>query len=797
MSDFSMKEIVLKLLGILLSAVLVSFVNPGFQLNAQTSTPVGITVGQPPYGFNVIPSSTRRLFATVTNGVTNQVTWTIKAGSAKLSSSSGPWVDVVAPTTGSSCAYSGTSANYTVTSGTTFTIEATAVDDVTKKADVVFNVCNPGVQVAVIPFYRTLYADQAADIQSMILGSVDQNVHWTISSQPLGGDGKLGDTTSRDTVFSATVAGRYTLTATSEADPHQTASAIMFVTGNKMPYQVTKNLTEPVDCTVDPAMVGHVYEVGPSQTYKTLASVPFPTIAPGSTVRLHNEDTTGANPTQYHEYVQLSQAATATQPFRMCGVPDAAGNEPIIDGANATGRSDTSIYAAGYGLVTLHNPNSWAYWPTYNSAAYITVEGIHFRNAKPGFNYTAPNGTASQWGSFAACLRINQGRHTVFVGNDIENCGNGQFEAWNGNGGWGASDLYVLTEGNHFHMNGAIGSYLSHQLYLQSWGEVVQFNRIDNYQPGAYGSNLKTRGIQTVIRYNYLGDGAARELDLVDVQDAPMFMSYDGYLTGGSSSYHALYPQDNYPADLIAAEQEAWNSHFVYGNIYQNSTAAVPIHFSYDHDGGELGRKGNLYWYNNTFYETLCANCSGQQWSLFDTTAGGGSYLPQTEFQTVQMYNNIVWMDDPTRPVFDWNNYTTFIGIAGKNLVPTNWGSNNQAGGSGTGWVTTPNSYAYQNATNLASHVTGFNSTNLMTTSTIPFNATTWALNNDIPGDTVVPSAVCEMPTRFAYVPSLSYAVSRLKSPNIGATDTSQEMAAAMTTIVGPSRYNTRYSNCQ
>ena len=99
-------------------------------------------------------------------------------------------------------------------------------------------------------------------------------------------------------------------------------------------------------------------------------------------------------------------------------------------------------------------------------------------------------------------------------------------------------------------------------------------------------------------------------MDLVDVKDAPAYMSFDGFLSGGANSFHALYSKDTYPANRIAAEQEAWNSHFVYGNIYQNSTSAAPIHFSMDTTGGELARKGSLYWYNNTFYEKACSNCS-------------------------------------------------------------------------------------------------------------------------------------------------------------------------------------------
>ena len=39
------------------------------------SSQIGISVAQPAAGFNVIPGSLRRIFATVTNGSTNQVTW--------------------------------------------------------------------------------------------------------------------------------------------------------------------------------------------------------------------------------------------------------------------------------------------------------------------------------------------------------------------------------------------------------------------------------------------------------------------------------------------------------------------------------------------------------------------------------------------------------------------------------------------------------------------------------------------------------------------------------------------------
>jgi hypothetical protein len=767
-------------------------------LTVGPSIAVSLTVAQPEFGFNVIPGATRRLFANVVNGSTNQVLWTMKTGSGTLSSTSGSWVDVVAPATGSACSYTSKAGVYSVSSSTIFTVEATSVDDSTKLADITFNVCNPAVQVAVVPFYRAVYANQSADMQSLVTGSVNQNVQWAISSQPIGGDGKLGDTTSHDTVFAASVAGRYTLTSTSQADTSKISTAVVYVTGHAIPYTnpVTPNYTTPVDCSVDPSMAGTVYEVGPSQAFHTLANVPFPSMPAGSSVRIHNEDTTGLHPTEYHEYVQIMQKASALQPTRICGVPDNVGNLPIVDGSGATGRSDVSSAIAGMGLITIHSDSATGAWPSFSSPGYVVVEGIHFRNAKTGNSYKTPNGSSAAWGDTSACVRINEGQNTAFIGNDFDNCGTGAMSAWNAAGGWGGANLNVLWEGNHLHNNGIAGSTAANQMDLQAWGEVVQFNRIDTPTAGTLGANIKSRGLMGVIRYNYLGDGPDRQMDLVDVKAGAPYMSYSGYLSGGATSYKATHTSETYPADQLAAEQEAWNTHYVYGNIYQNSVSATPIHFATDTAGAELSRKGSMYWYNNTFYQMACAKC-GTQWTLFDTSAGKGTFLPQTEFPTVQSFNNIVWMDTTTRPAFQWNNYSAFIGVSGRNLLPTAWGTNDTTGGTGSGWNIANTTNAYQNSTNLAAHIIGFTSTNLIATSTIPFDPTSWVLSADVAGGATVPSAVCQMPARFAYLPNLGFAVSRISTPNVGATDTSAEMGTQMTSIRGVSRFNTHYSNCR
>jgi len=735
---------------------------------------ISIAIGQPGFGFNIIPGSVRRIFATVTNGVTNQLTWTVKSGGATLSASSGSWIDVTAPSIGSSCTVSGTSATPAIISNSTFTIEATSTEDSSRKADLTLNVCKPSVQTSIVPAYRTLYSNQAADLQSLIVGSTNSSVTWTISSTPSAGDAKLVDTTVRDTVFSASAPGRYIVTATSTADHTKVANAVMYVTGHAMPYRVTRNRTEPIDCSVDPALLGQTYEVGPSQPYKRLQEVPLTSMPSGSTIRLHNEDASGTSPTVFNEYVQLKHTTIPDQPIRLCGVPDQYGSLPIIDGTNASGRADTSLKVAGTGLITIGGTQVASSWPAFSGAQNISVEGVHLRNARPDLSLVLPNGGNAAWSSSAACLLIEEGHDINVTGVELENCATGGASLWNA-ASWNNSSLNHLWEGNYVHANAAPGVVTNHQLYLQAWGQVVQFNRIDAIAAGSAGANLKSRGIQDVIRYNYFGDGASRELDLVDVQGAAPFMSFASYFRQNPGSYSM---------DQLAAWQEAWNEHFVYGNLYQNSASATPIHFAYDVDGGEPARKGDLFWYNNTFYQPQCTLCAGQPLTLFDQSGPNGTYLPQTEFPTVQAFNNITWTN-PAAFGFEWNNFSGFIGAGGNNILAANWGTDTLQGGTGDGWNSVSNSAAYQNASNLPLHVTGFTSSSIKAVPSIPFDRVSWILGAAETGSATVPADVCEMPTRFAYLPTLGYAVARVSSPNAGATDTAAQTAAILNQGIG------------
>ena len=367
----------------------------------------------------------------------------------------------------------------------------------------------------------------------------------------------------------------------------------------------------------------------------------------------------------------------------------------------------------------------------------------------------------------------------------MENCATGGASLWAG-ASWNSSSLNHLWEGNYVHANAAPSSVANHQLYLQGWGQVVQFNRVDAIAAGSTGANLKSRGIQDIIRYNYFGDGAARELDLVDVDAAAPFMSFADYLGKNPGSYSM---------DQLAAWQEAWNAHFVYGNLYKNTESASPIHFAYDANGGEPARKGDLFWYNNTFYQPKCTNCSSPV-TLFDQAGQNGTFLPQVEFPTVQAFNNVVWTDTAAFS-FEWNNSAAFIGVGSHNVLAANWGADTLEGGTGDGWNSTADADAYQGASDLALHITGFNAANITTIASVPFDRVSWILGTVKAGSSNLPAEVCEMPTRFAYLPTLGYAVARTASPNIGATATTTQTAAILNQEIGARRTNTRYSTCR
>ena len=113
----------------------------------------------------------------------------------------------------------GNAGPYTFSSTGVVTVTAQSVDDTTKSATYKFNVCanststlpNGQNSVIVAPAYQQAFQSQPMSLQSWVVGCTDETGTWSITSQPAGGNGTLSDTTYRDTVFTASVTGRYTV----------------------------------------------------------------------------------------------------------------------------------------------------------------------------------------------------------------------------------------------------------------------------------------------------------------------------------------------------------------------------------------------------------------------------------------------------------------------------------------------------------------------------------------------------------------------------------------------------------
>jgi len=206
------------------------------------------------------------------------------------------------------------------------------------------------------------------------------------------------------------------------------------------------------------------------------------------------------------------------------------------------------------------------------------------------------------------------------------------------------------------------------------------------------------------------------------------------------------------------------------------------VHYFSDMCDVDANRLGTLWFNNNSFHEG--SGSANYGWFMFDTSAGGGSgNCPAVEWPQIQVLNNAFWMDNPAKPYFFWivqpNEFTTF---AGGNVINTNWGTNNMAGGYGTGWpgpgylnASPISPYAFQGASTAADTV---GVSNLIGVSTAPFDLTTFVPNSSlINAGTNPPPSWPKLPVRFQFGPS-AVPVARTEPRTIGAMERSNQLRA-------------------
>jgi hypothetical protein len=818
---------------------------------------VAITANVPAYPFGVLPGSQRTVNANITISG-NQCTiatgsclvnWTASGTGGTSATFTDPTHNAVSSISGGlpvmqvnigSTAGTATitpapghAGPYTFTSTGVVTVTATSVDDPTKSATYTFNVGqnstamlpNGQNSVIVAPAYQQAFQNQPMSLQSWVVGCVDETGTWSITSQPGGGNGTLSDTTYRDTVFTASVTGRYVIKYADNCNSGSN-TAIVYVSPNAMPSWATagnSEQTEPRECYVDPALTGPDYEIGAGKAYTTISSVPaISAVVPGTIYRLWNTDLTGSNPSTFYEYFQIQQSGTATQPIIFCGKSDSAGNLPIMDGNNATAQSDLSTgAAAGYGIFTLWMAQPhYGYWqdaitPTENAGnsvmapAYVLLTGLHVKDAGPTFNYIPPGGGApTAWVAGASGFNLRSGIYVDFDGNDIDNNSNGTFLAENSdNSGFVVNTTNVTIRGNHIHNSGVAGSPTYHQLYVQCFYCLLEGNLIDNYNPTASGSMLKWRGIEGIIRYNNIQTGAQRVVDMVEVQDAAGYVAFEYYL--GSI---ALYANGDSLGPNLTWYQESKQKDFVYGNMLWGASSLDQVHYAEDNIGDMTDRNGFLYFWNNTLDNAAVAFAIGEN------NDGYNPYLTSH----VNAMNSIFWSTRVSNgsnlnATIQMGDYESLILTAQTNLLTTLpfsysyianpipiAGTISYSSGTAYGWPIGCDLTCLWPLTDpMNTHIYGLTNPNFLNTATQPYNGTTMIPQSGsaaIGASSALTGLSAQLPVRYAFNTSNSQLKARTRTGfggDVGAQDGSGSVSYSLTAATAGTGSGTNSgSNC-
>lgn len=352
---------------------------------------------------------------------------------------------------------------------------------------------------------------------------------------------------------------------------------------------------------------GKDYEVGPGKKIEQLIDVPWESLGPGDTVRIHPK------PGGYHEKILISQAGSAAEPLRICGVVGPGGELPVIDGADAKTRAGASIdytyepqQDRGLVIVSLDKKDKYGFKPNH-----LLIENLELKHAHPDYKFTGSAGDARTYLDNAAGLYIERGEDIIVRGCIIHDNANGFFLA-------SGDDEATLSrrvsfERNYVRGNGTTGAKFDrhHNIYAEAIGMIFQFNRVGPLRSGAGGSALKDRSAGTIVRYNWI-EGGSRSLDLVEAEE--------------SWQNQKSVPEHN----------DAW----VYGNVILATPegASSVIHFGGDNGFEDTYRNGTLYFYDNT---VVIRADQTKRWrtALFELA---------TNKQTVDARNNVVFVTSDT-----------------------------------------------------------------------------------------------------------------------------------------------------
>ena len=231
-------------------------------------------------------------------------------------------------------------------------------------------------------------------------------------------------------------------------------------------------------------LTAKLYEVGPNQAMPTPEEVPWESLGPGDTVRIHWR----AEP--YRNKWVICRQGTQAQPITIEGVSGPDGQQPIIDAANATTRPPLDYWGAERSLIKIGGASK----PADTEPAHILIENLELRGARKGHSFTDNKGRKQAHTSHAASIYIEKGHHITVRGCTLHDNGNGLMTSHRSRD--------ILVEACHIHSNGTPDSIYHHNIYTESLRITFRHNRLCTLTPGARGNNLKDRSAGLRILHN-------------------------------------------------------------------------------------------------------------------------------------------------------------------------------------------------------------------------------------------------------------------------------------------------------
>lgn len=251
-----------------------------------------------------------------------------------------------------------------------------------------------------------------------------------------------------------------------------------------------------------------MYDVGPGKAHPSIGSVPWEALGPGDTVRIHWRSK------PYREKFIVFGRGTQEQPITISGVSGPQGQQPVIDGQDASTRSELNYWGQERGVFKIGGSNHSSVTP-----GHIIVENLDIRGGRRPFTFSGRKGTTN-YSKDAASLNVEIVEHLLLRNLTLHDSSNGLMVS--------PQSKDVRVEGCHIYDNGNTNSISEHNAYSEAIGMVYEGNHFGPLREGCRGNNLKDRSAGLVVRNNWI-EGGNRQLDLVEAMGNAAIIAQPGY----------------------------------------------------------------------------------------------------------------------------------------------------------------------------------------------------------------------------------------------------------------------------